>query len=73
MLVSQPTHPAFYDKDPRHFQCNVCKGMFTCEPPSRLELMSSFTGPELGALIGVAGRLAASLPRAGQHRSTLGR
>ena len=51
MLVSQPTHPAFYEKDPRHYRCNVCKGLFTCEPPSRHELMSSFTGPELAALI----------------------
>ena len=51
VLVSQPTHPAFYDKDPRHHECNVCKGHFTCEPPTRLELMQSFTGPELGALM----------------------
>ena len=51
VLVSQPTHPAFYDRDPRHYVCNVCKGSFTCEPPTRLELMSSFTGPELGALM----------------------
>ena len=51
VLVSQPTHPAFYERDPRHYKCNVCKGTFTCEPPTRLELMSSFTGPELGALI----------------------
>ena len=51
VLVSQPTHPAFYDKDPRHYVCNVCKGTFTCEPPTRLELMASFTGPELGALM----------------------
>ena len=51
VLVSQPTHPAFYEKDPRHYKCNVCSGTFTCEPPTRLELMASFTGPELGALI----------------------
>ena len=53
VLVSQPTHPAFYDKDPRHYTCNVCNGKFTCAPPTRLELMASFTGPELGALIDV--------------------
>ena len=47
VLVSQPTHPAFYERDPRHYKCGVCKGVFTCEPPSRLELMSSFTGPEV--------------------------
>ncbi len=51
VLVSQPTHPAFYDRDLRHHECNVCKGAFTCAPPTRLELMSSFTGPELGALV----------------------
>jgi len=51
VLVSQPTHPAFYDRDPRHYTCNVCKGEFTCAPPTRLELMASFTGPELGALV----------------------
>ena len=51
VLVSQPTHPAFYERDARHYTCNVCKGTFTCEPPTRHELMASFTGPELGALI----------------------
>lgn len=51
VLVSQPTHPAFYERDPRHYKCNVCMSEFTCVPPSRLELMASFTGPELGALI----------------------
>lgn len=51
VLVSQPTHPAFYERDPRHYRCNVCKGTFSCEPPTRLELMASFTGPELGALM----------------------
>ena len=50
-MVAEPTHPAFYEKDPRHYRCNVCKGLFTCAPPSRHELMTSFTGPELGALI----------------------
>jgi len=41
VLVSQPTHPAFYERDPRHYKCNVCNGLFTCEPPTRLELMAS--------------------------------
>lgn len=50
-LVSQPTHPAFYDRDRRHQTCNVCKSEFTCEPPTRQELMASFTGPEIAALI----------------------
>ena len=31
--------------------CNVCKTPFTCPPPSRLDLMSSFTGAEIAALI----------------------
>lgn len=51
VLVSQPTHPAFYDRDVRHHKCNVCQAEFTCPPPTRHELMESFTGPELGALI----------------------
>mmetsp|Transcript_28171 Transcript_28171/g.45282 ORF Transcript_28171/g.45282 Transcript_28171/m.45282 type:complete len:465 (+) Transcript_28171:84-1478(+) len=51
VLVTQPTHPAFYDRDLRHQTCNVCKGEFTCPPPTRHELMASFTGPEIAALI----------------------
>ncbi|CAK0855388.1 unnamed protein product [Prorocentrum cordatum] len=53
VLVSQPTHPAFYDSDVRHHKCNVCQAEFTCAPPTRHELMESFTGSELGALIDV--------------------
>ncbi|CAD7970290.1 unnamed protein product [Amoebophrya sp. A120] len=51
VLVTQPTHPAFYDRDLRHQTCNVCKAAFTCPPPTRHELMQSFTGGELAALI----------------------
>lgn len=51
VLVTQPTHPAFYDRDLRHQTCNVCKAEFTCPPPTRHELMASFTGPEIAALI----------------------
>eukprot|EP00931_Biecheleriopsis_adriatica_P047315 TRINITY_DN27260_c0_g1_i1.p1 TRINITY_DN27260_c0_g1~~TRINITY_DN27260_c0_g1_i1.p1 ORF type:complete len:509 (-),score=95.66 TRINITY_DN27260_c0_g1_i1:152-1678(-) len=51
VLVTQPTHPAFYDRDLRHQTCNVCKSEFTCPPPTRHELMASFTGPEIAALI----------------------
>eukprot|EP00443_Scrippsiella_acuminata_P071688 CAMPEP_0115501076 /NCGR_PEP_ID=MMETSP0271-20121206/68205_1 /TAXON_ID=71861 /ORGANISM="Scrippsiella trochoidea, Strain CCMP3099" /LENGTH=425 /DNA_ID=CAMNT_0002929987 /DNA_START=39 /DNA_END=1317 /DNA_ORIENTATION=- len=51
VLVMQPTHPAFYDRDLRHQSCGVCKAEFTCPPPTRLELMASFTGPEIAALI----------------------
>lgn len=53
LLVSQPTHPDFYDHDPRHHICNVCKAEFTCPPPTRHELMASLTGPEIAALIDV--------------------
>lgn len=51
VLVSQPTHPAFQHKDVRHHKCNVCTTEFTCEPPTRHELMESFTGAEIAALI----------------------
>ena len=51
ILVSQPTHPAFYKDDARHHDCNVCKAQFTCPPPTRHELMQSFTGAEIAALI----------------------
>ena len=51
VLVSQPTHPAFWTTDERQHRCNVCRTNFTCAPPTRHELMASFTGPELGALI----------------------
>lgn len=51
VLVSQPTHPDFYDSDTRQRICNVCNAEFTCAPPTRAELLASFTGPELAALI----------------------
>uniref|UniRef100_A0A0G4GEZ3 RING-CH-type domain-containing protein n=1 Tax=Chromera velia CCMP2878 TaxID=1169474 RepID=A0A0G4GEZ3_9ALVE len=51
VLVSQPTHPAFYEDDIRHQKCNVCGSQFTCPPPTRQELMLSFTGPELASLL----------------------
>eukprot|EP00039_Didymoeca_costata_P022554 m.4738 g.4738 ORF g.4738 m.4738 type:complete len:506 (-) comp3080_c0_seq1:147-1664(-) len=51
VLVSQPTHPAFYEDDVRHHKCNVCLSEFTCAPPTRHELMASFTGAEIAALI----------------------
>lgn len=51
VLVSQSTHPAFYTDDARHHECNVCKTAFTCEPPTRHELMESFTGYEIASLI----------------------
>jgi hypothetical protein len=51
VLVSQPTHPAFYEDDVRHHKCNVCLAEYTCAPPTRGELMESFTGPEIAALL----------------------
>lgn len=51
VLISQPTHPDFWEDDIRHRKCNVCKADFTCEPPTRQELMLGFTGPEIAALI----------------------
>jgi hypothetical protein len=51
VLVSQSTHPAFQTDDERHHTCNVCKGEYTCPPPTRSELMASFTGAEIAALI----------------------
>lgn len=51
VLVSQPTHPDFWEDDVRHSKCNVCQATFTCAPPTRQELMLGFTGPEIAALI----------------------
>ena len=51
VLVSQPTHPAFYQDDVRHHKCNVCSAEFNIPPPTRHELMASFTGAEIAALI----------------------
>ncbi|RQM26659.1 hypothetical protein B5M09_002055 [Aphanomyces astaci] len=62
VLVAQPTHPAFYTDDKRHHICNVCLARYSCPPPSRAELMESFTGPEIAALID-EGRLIAASPQ----------
>ena len=32
VLVSQPTHPAFYQDDVRHHKCNVCSAEFNIPP-----------------------------------------
>merc|ERR1712232_305220 len=45
------THPDLYDIDQRQRVCNVCKAEFTCPPPTRTELLASFTGAELASLI----------------------
>lgn len=50
-LVNQPTHPSTYDKHTLHRRCGICQQEFTTKPPSRHELMASFTGAELAAMI----------------------
>ena len=61
VLVEQPTHPLFYrDSDLRHQKCQVCNQPFNCPPPTRFELMQSFTGPALAALINQGCIIAAS-------------
>jgi len=59
VLVSQPTHPSYYEKDKRQHICNVCNTEFTCAPPTRLELMQSFTGAEVAQLIAQGSFIAA--------------
>lgn len=51
VLISQPTHPSYWRDDDRSNVCSVCKTTFKTAPPSRLTLMSSFTGPEIAACI----------------------
>lgn len=51
VLVTQPTHPAFYEDDVRQTICSVCRTPFNRPPPSRAELMASFTGPQLASLL----------------------
>ena len=60
VLVTQPTHPAFwkYDEE-RHHKCQVCNATFQTPPPTRHELMQSFTGPELASLIDLGGIIGA--------------
>ena len=43
----------YYERDKRHSVCNVCKETFNTPPPTRLVLMSSFTGAEIAAMIDV--------------------
>ena len=50
-VVQSPTHPAYWSEDTRSNVCNVCKTTFTTPPPSRLTLMSSFTGAEIAAML----------------------
>ncbi|CAE7720790.1 unnamed protein product [Symbiodinium microadriaticum] len=51
ILVTQPTHPAFYHEDRRMTHCSVCTQRFSCPLPSRHEMMMSFTGAELAASV----------------------
>lgn len=59
VLVSQPTHPMFHGDDLRQQTCNVCKQPYTCEPPTRHDLMRSFTGVEIASLVDVGCVIAA--------------
>lgn len=51
VLVTQPTHPAFYEDDVRQSVCQVCRERFEPPPPDRAVLMASFTGPEIARLL----------------------
>ncbi|GMH77963.1 hypothetical protein TL16_g07604 [Triparma laevis f. inornata] len=51
VVVDQHTHPAFYEDDVRHHICNTCKSPYNCPPPTRAELMTSFTGVEIASLL----------------------
>ena len=53
MVVDQHTHPAYYEDDVRHHVCSVCKATYTCPPPTRAELMETFTGAEIASLLKV--------------------
>ena len=53
VVVQAPTHPAFWNEDTRSNVCNVCKEAFTTPPPTRMTLMSSFTGAEIAAMCAV--------------------
>lgn len=70
VLVTQPTHPAFYERDERQFTCNVCKSPFSVEPPSRAEMMAQFTGPELAGLLDV-GCLIVTEPKTSEYMATI--
>eukprot|EP00756_Hemistasia_phaeocysticola_P010170 Hpha_TRINITY_DN14999_c2_g10::TRINITY_DN14999_c2_g10_i1::g.143696::m.143696 len=62
VLVQQPTHPQHYRDDKRQTHCNVCRSEFNVPPPSRAELMRSFSGEELAQLLEV-GCLIVTEPR----------
>jgi hypothetical protein len=70
VLVTQPTHPAFYERDERQFTCNVCASPFSIEPPSRGEMMAQFTGPELAGLLDT-GCLIVCEPKTSEYMATV--
>ena len=70
VLVTQPTHPAFYSHDQRQDICNVCKGRFDPPPPTRAVLMAGFTGGELASLL-EEGRLIVCEPRTSRHMEAM--
>eukprot|EP00041_Stephanoeca_diplocostata_P034720 m.1197789 g.1197789 ORF g.1197789 m.1197789 type:complete len:527 (-) comp24569_c0_seq1:2931-4511(-) len=70
VLVTQPTHPAFYERDERQFVCNVCNAAFNVHPPTRSEMMKQFTGPELAALLEV-GCLIVTEPKTSKYMANV--
>eukprot|EP00756_Hemistasia_phaeocysticola_P010324 Hpha_TRINITY_DN15008_c2_g21::TRINITY_DN15008_c2_g21_i1::g.123942::m.123942 len=71
VLVTQPTHPAFYERDERQHVCNVCKTEFSVPPPSRAELMTGFTGRELAALLEMGSIIASERNTSDRSAGTL--
>jgi len=51
IILSQSTHPLFWEDDPRMRVCSICKTEFTCRQPTRKEIMLSFTGSEVQKLV----------------------
>merc|ERR1711977_314191 len=43
--------PALQKNDSRHHNCNVCNSPYNCAPPTRHDLMVSYTGAEVAELI----------------------
>eukprot|EP00944_MAST-04C_sp_MAST-4C-sp1_P002899 g2899.t1 len=71
VIISQPTHPAFYARDERQFICNVCKSEFSVVPPTRAEMMASFTGDELANLLQVGCFIAATKETSQEMEETI--
>jgi len=66
IILSQETHPSFWEDDPRMRICSICKTEFTCRQPTRREIMLSFTGEEVQKLVQI-GSLIISTEENSQH------